>query len=151
MVAGRLARVNGGGKAFRVGGEEFSIVFAGKALKDVLEHLESLRGIVEGSTFRVRGAGPDRRHSPPRAADRRAPARRKTARSRNAPAERSDGLLSVTISIGAAEPNAKLRDFEQVSLAADKALYKAKSAGRNRVETASALRTRPTAARRSIA
>jgi GGDEF domain-containing protein len=151
MVAGRLAQVNGGGKAFRVGGEEFSILFAGKAMKDVMEHLESLRGIVEGSTFRIRGGTPDRRHSPPRTADRRAPTRRKATRSSNLPAERSDGLLSVTISIGVAEPNPKLRDVEQVVFAADKALYKAKNAGRNRVETASAARTRSSAKRRNIA
>ncbi len=150
MVAGRLADVNGGGKAFRVGGEEFSILFAGKTMKEVVEHLERLRGIVEESTFRVRGV-PERRHSPPRAADRRAPSRRKTARTRNIPEPRGDGLLSVTISIGVAESNAKLREVEQVILAADKALYKAKNAGRNRVETASATRTRSSATRRDIA
>jgi diguanylate cyclase (GGDEF)-like protein len=149
MVAGRLAEVNGGGKAFRVGGEEFFILFPGKMMKDVVEHLELLRGIVEGSTFRVRGV-PDRRHTPPRAADRRTPARRKTARSRNVPAAPGDALLSVTISIGVAEPNAKLREVEQVIIAADKALYKAKHAGRNRVETATASRTRA-GTRRNIA
>ena len=64
MVASRLAQVSGGGKAFRVGGEEFSILFAGKTTKQVLEHLESLREIVEASRFRMRTV-PDRRHSPP--------------------------------------------------------------------------------------
>jgi GGDEF domain-containing protein len=150
MVAGRLAQVNGGGKAFRVGGEEFSILFAGKTMKEVVEHLELLRSIVEASTFRVRGV-PDRRHSPPRVADRRAPTRRKTARSRNIPEKPNDGLLSVTISIGVAEPNAKLQEVEQVTIAADKALYKAKNAGRNRVETASAPRARTSANRQNIA
>jgi GGDEF domain-containing protein len=150
MVAGRLAQVNGGGKAFRVGGEEFSILFAGKTMKDVVEHLELLRSIVEGSTFRVRGV-PDRRHSPPRVADRRAPPRRKTTRPRNVPSKPRDAMLSVTISIGLAEPNAKLRDVEQVTIAADKALYKAKNAGRNRVETASTPRARPSEKRQNIA
>jgi GGDEF domain-containing protein len=149
MVAGRLAQVEGGGKAFRVGGEEFSILFPGKAMKDVVEHLEILRGVVAASTFRVRGV-PDRRHSPPRAADRRAPPRRKT-RTRVVSAERTDGLLSVTISIGVAEPNAKLREVEEVVIAADKALYKAKSAGRNRVETASSPRSRSAGTKRNIA
>ena len=149
MVAGRLAQVNGGGKAFRVGGEEFSILFAGKTMKEIVEHLELLRGVVEGSTFRVRTV-PERRHSAPRAPDRRAQPRRKNSRTRSVPAERGDGLLSVTISIGVAEPNAKLRDVEQVIIAADKALYKAKNAGRNRVETATAPRAR-SAGRRNIA
>jgi diguanylate cyclase (GGDEF)-like protein len=150
MVAGRLAQVNGGGKAFRVGGEEFSILFAGKTMKEVVEHLELLRGIVETSTFRVRG-GSDRRRSPARVADRRTPTRRKTTRSRNIPVDRGDGLLSVTISIGVAEPNTKVQEVEQVVMAADKALYRAKNAGRNRVETASAPRTRASGTKRNIA
>jgi diguanylate cyclase (GGDEF)-like protein len=148
MVAGRLAQVNGGGEAFRVGGEEFSILFAGKSMKEVVEHLELLRGTVETSTFRVRGV-PDRRRSPARVADRRAPARRKT--SRKVPAERVDGLLSVTISIGVAEPNPKLQEVEQVVMAADKALYKAKNAGRNRVEMAGPPRNRASGTKRNIA
>jgi len=150
MVAGRLAQANGGGKAFRVGGEEFSILFAGKTMKEVVEHLESLREIVERSRFRVRTV-PERRHSPPRAADRRAPPRPKNTRSRNVSSELGDGLLSVTISIGVAEPKARARDVEQVILAADKALYKAKHAGRNRVETASSPRSRASATRQNIA
>jgi len=150
LVAGRLTQVNGGGKAFRVGGEEFSILFPGKNMKNVVEHLESLRSVVETSTFRVRGV-PDRRHSPPRVADRRAPSRRKAVRVRNVPEKPQDGSLSVTISIGVAEPNVKLQEVEQVTIAADKALYKAKNAGRNRVETASAPRTRASANRQNIA
>jgi diguanylate cyclase (GGDEF)-like protein len=150
MVAGRLAQVNGGGRAFRVGGEEFSILFPGKTMKDVVGHLESLRGVVEESRFRVRTV-PERRHSPPRASDRRAQPRRKTTRARSVPAERTDGLLSVTISLGVAEPNAKLREVEQVIMAADRALYKAKHAGRNRVETATSTRTRSSTSRQNIA
>jgi GGDEF domain-containing protein len=150
MVAGRLAQVGGGGRAFRVGGEEFSILFVGRMMKDVVEHLEILRGMVAASKFRVRGIE-DRRRSPVRVADRRAAARGKTTRSRRVPVERGEGMLSVTISIGAAEPNAKLRDVEQVIAAADKALYKAKNAGRNRVEIASSARPRAASAGRSIA
>jgi diguanylate cyclase (GGDEF)-like protein len=150
MVAGRLAQVGGGGRAFRVGGEEFSILFVGRMMKDVVEHLEILRGVVAASKFRVRGVE-DRRRSPVRVADRRVAARGKTRRSRRVPLERGEGMLSVTISIGAAEPNAKLRDVEQVIGAADKALYKAKNAGRNRVEIASSARPRAATGGRSIA
>jgi diguanylate cyclase (GGDEF)-like protein len=150
MVAGRLAQVGGGGRAFRVGGEEFSILFVGRMMKDVVEHLEILRGMVAASKFRVRGVE-DRRRSPVRVADRRVAARGKTRRSRRVPVERGEGMLSVTISIGAAEPNAKLRDAEQVIGAADKALYKAKNAGRNRVEIASSARPRAATGGRSIA
>ena len=57
--------------------------------------------------------------------------------------------ISVTVSIGAAEPTARLRTVEQVIQAADKALYRAKQSGRNRVELSSAPRAaRP---RRNIA
>ena len=139
MVAGRLARVTGGGQAFRVGGEEFSLLFPGKTVKEVFPHLELLKTVIEGSTFRARG-GQERRRSPRgpdrRTADGKAAARRKTAR------QRANFELSVTVSIGVAEPNAKTREVEQVIHAADKALYHAKQAGRNRVEAAGPLRVR---------
>ena len=61
MVASRLARVTGGGQAYRCGGEEFAIVFPGKTTKDVLEHLEQLRASIEASSFRLRGNDKDRR------------------------------------------------------------------------------------------
>lgn len=48
--------------------------------------------------------------------------------------------LSVTVSIGIAEPSTRYRQPEQVILAADQALYRAKHKGRNRVEMASTAR-----------
>lgn len=45
--------------------------------------------------------------------------------------------LSVTVSIGVAEPSTRYRRPEQVIQAADQALYRAKHKGRNRVELAS--------------
>ena len=54
MVAGKLAAVTGGGRAYRVGGEEFSILFPGKSAKEVMPHLELLRSVIEVATFRVR-------------------------------------------------------------------------------------------------
>jgi len=41
--------------------------------------------------------------------------------------------LSVTVSIGIASPSGKHRTPQQVIMAADEALYRAKKAGRNRV------------------
>src|SRR5207302_1194255 len=54
LVASKIARVGGGGEAFRVGGEEFTILFAGKTAKDVADYLELLRLNIENSSFRVR-------------------------------------------------------------------------------------------------
>jgi diguanylate cyclase (GGDEF)-like protein len=48
-----------------------------------------------------------------------------------------DDRLSVTVSIGVAEPSTRYRQPEQVIQSADQALYRAKHKGRNRVELAS--------------
>jgi len=152
MVASRLARVSGGGEAFRVGGEEFSILFAGKSMKEVVPHLDSLRSVIEESRFKVRST-PERRSAPRgagrRMEDKQSTARRKPGRPRNLPAEAALSGLSVTVSIGVAEPGPKMREVEQVIQAADKALYRAKKAGRNRVEMSGESRSRAT--KRSIA
>ena len=168
MVAGKLASVSGGGRAYRVGGEEFSILFPGKSAKDAMPHLELLRSVIEVSTFRVRGGqerrsgargqtspGRDNRHQEAqaqtfrgqerRSAERRAEARRAAASRRGSPpSRRADEApvseISVTVSIGVAEPKARIREVEDVIRAADQALYRAKQAGRNRVEFASAPR-----------
>ena len=55
----------------------------------------------------------------------------------------------MTVSIGVSEPDAKARAPEQVIQAADKALYRAKQSGRNRVE--SAIAPRQAKAKRNIA
>jgi diguanylate cyclase (GGDEF)-like protein len=49
--------------------------------------------------------------------------------------EKSGTALSVTVSIGVATSSER-SEFEAVVKAADKALYRAKESGRNRVETA---------------
>ena len=59
MVARHLSDVGGDGQAFRCGGEEFAIVFRDASAQEALEHLETLRQIIESSAFHVRGA--DRR------------------------------------------------------------------------------------------
>ena len=139
LVAGRLARVTGGGRAYRCGGEEFAMVFAGKTTSEVLPHLEELRATIESSSFRLRGAdrrqevrGPDRREfcRPTRT---RGKAIRSLAKP---PAVKTE--LSVTASIGVATSGKKNSTPEEVMKAADKALYRAKAGGRNRIETDSA-------------
>jgi diguanylate cyclase (GGDEF)-like protein len=142
MVAARLDRVTGGGHAYRVGGEEFTILFPEKAISEVVPHLEQLRAVIQSSSFRMRGA--QERRKVPRGPDRRNQGKGARTRSvlRNAAGAGSCRDLRVTVSIGVAEPNATAEDVEQVIKAADKALYRAKQRGRNRLEVATGLRGR---------
>jgi diguanylate cyclase (GGDEF)-like protein len=148
MVAKRLSEVAGNGQAFRCGGEEFAIVFRNTSAKEAFEHLDALRQTVERSTFHVRGS--DRRaekaaeevaenRNDLRAgkSDRRKTGRKKTAAIPNQSPGRLSDHLSVTVSMGVAEPSTRYRQPEQVIQAADQALYRAKHKGRNRVELAS--------------
>ncbi|HVN72687.1 MAG TPA: GGDEF domain-containing protein, partial [Desulfomonilia bacterium] len=118
MVAARLAKVTGGGKAFRYGGEEFTVVFAGKNADDALHHLEGLRREVSKAEFMIRSSMRPRKKP-------------KNLRMRKTPPKK----VSVTISIGAAWSGERSRSPQDVLKAADKALYRAKKQGRNRVST----------------
>jgi diguanylate cyclase (GGDEF)-like protein len=135
LVASRLARVTGGGQAFRCGGEEFAILFPGKTCGEVIQDLERLRAIIENSGFRVRGR--DRRQVA-RGADRRAgrtrARRHKGDAIRQLAQPRTEVAISVTVSIGVAGPSSTTSAVEEVLGAADKALYRAKANGRNRIE-----------------
>lgn len=138
LVAAKLARVTGGGEAYRCGGEEFTILFPGKVTNEVVEHLEDLRRKIETSEFHVRGndrrqaaRGPDRRNERARA--------KKGHIIRQLVEGKSADALSVTVSIGLATSTERT-DVESVVKAADKALYRAKENGRNRLETASSVR-----------
>jgi diguanylate cyclase (GGDEF)-like protein len=121
-VANHLARVNGGGKAFRCGGEEFAIIFRQGGIQEAAEYLDHLRETIGQDEFVVRGQ--DRRQND--RSERRASNRGKHGRSVR---------THVTVSIGVAAGRAELQP-EEVVKAADEALYAAKSAGRNRVELA---------------
>ncbi|MFB3154077.1 MAG: GGDEF domain-containing protein, partial [Candidatus Acidiferrales bacterium] len=117
MVAAKLAEVGGGGRAFRYGGEEFTILFPGRAVDESLPYLERIRKAVEETRFAVRGPGRPRRKP-------------KKAR----PNRQSRREASITVSIGVAERDQHNARPEQVLKAADRALYTAKRAGRNRIE-----------------
>jgi diguanylate cyclase (GGDEF)-like protein len=116
MVARRLQNMTGRGRAFRYGGEEFTVLFPGRRLPEVKPHLEALRKAVADTPFTVRSADrPERKPKNPR-------------RSGNRP------RVKVTVSVGAAERRGRA-DAHEVLEAADKALYSAKRNGRNRVAT----------------
>ena len=115
LVASRLARVNHGGRAYRYGGEEFTVLLPGVALEESVRILDELRRDVADAVFTVR------------AADR--PKRKPTKPKRGRGGAQK---LSVTVSIGAAERRSQ--DLpDAVVKAADRALYRAKEGGRNRV------------------
>ena len=118
MVAAHIARVGGGGKAFRYGGEEFTVLFPGKDVEDAIPHLEEVREDIESYRMALRGASRPAR-------PRRAKRQRGGWRGRNA--------VSVTVSIGVAERNGRFDTPQEVIEAADRALYRAKEKGRNRL------------------
>jgi len=112
LLGARLKGVTGGGKPFRYGGEEFTIVFFGASLDDVKDHLEELREAVASKKFALR---------------------KQERRKKNKAAKKNKDQrhVSVTISIGYAERNNKHSTPAAVIKAADKALYRAKKKGRN--------------------
>ena len=118
MVAAHIARVGGGGKAFRYGGEEFTVLFPGTDAEDAIPHLEGVREDIESYQMALRSASRPAR-------TRRAKRQRGGWRGRNA--------VAVTLSIGVAERNGRYDTPQEVIEAADRALYRAKEKGRNRL------------------
>ena len=118
MVGTQIGAVGGGGRTYRYGGEEFTVLFPGKDLEHAIPHLEALRKQVESYKLALRA--PDRPPDPKNA-------------DRHAGGFRAGKSVSVTISIGIAERSDKLATPDAVIKAADKALYRAKEKGRNRI------------------
>jgi diguanylate cyclase (GGDEF)-like protein len=101
LIASILQEEICGGKAFRYGGEEFTLLFPGKEGADILPHLEDLREKIAKRPFflRIKGKSPKK--------------------------------IWVTASIGYGESVGKCSSPDEVIKAADAALYKAKANGRN--------------------
>lgn len=106
-------------KVFRYGGEEFTAIFPRKTMEEALPHLEVFLRIVESSPFFIRGR------------ERRV----RWAQKKGSGSSKGREEAKVTVSIGAAAPGRELATPEMVLKEGDKALYKAKKAGRNRVAT----------------
>lgn len=114
LVASRLQKGTPGAKAFRYGGEEFTLVFPGRSLTEASAPLEALRTDIQTSGFN------------PRRGERR-------SGTANPQDSETEDALRVTVSIGAAESSNPHRDPWSVLMTADRALYRAKQTGRNRV------------------
>ncbi|HZP67484.1 MAG TPA: GGDEF domain-containing protein [Rudaea sp.] len=111
-VAQQLRRTRGA-RAFRYGGEEFCLLFAGARSKGAAQACEEARARVEAARVRIRSAPKQRRGQA---------------------VKRGDATeVKVTVSIGLAERDASARHAGDVLKSADQALYKAKAKGRNRV------------------
>ena len=119
MVASKIARVTGGGKPFRYGGEEFTVVFPGKSPDQVEAHLDALRKTIENYQMLVREKKRPKKDQNSKESGKRGKSKKDAQ------------ALSVTISIGLAERNTEQKKPVQVIKAADEALYRAKKRGRN--------------------
>ncbi|WP_085676260.1 MULTISPECIES: diguanylate cyclase [unclassified Pseudomonas] len=116
LVASRLSKVTGGGRAYRYGGEEFALVFAGKTAEECVPHVEAVREMIANYTMHLR----DQNSRP-----------QDDSAGRQRRSGSAGGTVSVTISIGVAERLVDHRNPEEVLKSADQALYSAKGAGRN--------------------
>lgn len=121
LVASQLRKVGGGGKAYRYGGEEFTLLFPGKSVEQCVPHMEAVRLAIEQYRMQLRD-----KQSRPRD-DREGKQRR---------AGKAASEVSVTVSMGVAERQAEQRTPQEVIKEADKALYSAKAAGRNCIRSA---------------
>ncbi len=118
MIADKISAISGGSYTFRYGGEEFTAVFPGKSVEESIPFLEKFRKIVAETPFVVRNT--EREED--------------SHNNRNKKGGEKE-VVQITISIGIAEVGNSLETPDDVIKAADKALYKAKEAGRNCVQS----------------
>jgi diguanylate cyclase (GGDEF)-like protein len=114
IVAQELAKVRGGGKAFRYGGEEFTLLFKRKNVEDAEPFIESIRQDIADYPLMVR----DQQTRP-------------KIQSKKVRHSKSTAIqVQVTVSFGIAQRLAE-QQSEDVMKNSDQALYRAKEQGRN--------------------
>lgn len=117
MVASKVSQVQGGGKAFRYGGEEFTIVFNRKSADEAFVFLEAVRDSIQHYEMVLRSED-------------REPNKKAGKESRGKSVKSKVKTVSVTISIGVANSQSGCAPKEVIK-SADELLYKAKEQGRN--------------------
>lgn len=123
LVASIIKDVKGGGKAYRYGGEEFTILFPSKNMDDVISTLEDLREKIAGRGFTIPRKGSSKTKS-------KGNKKRKTNKTNRGNITRPS-KKNITVSIGVAHKDEKSKTPEDVIKLADTALYRAKKKGRN--------------------
>lgn len=119
FIGSKLLQVGGGARAFRYGGEEFTVVFPGRTAEEAQPFVDSLREAIATSGFGLRAPG-------------------RLEKKPEHPSE-THIFVTITISVGVAENSKKLSTPELVLEAADGALYRAKESGRNCVRLADSI------------
>lgn len=119
FIGAKLSEVGGGARAFRYGGEEFTVVFPGRTAEEAQPFVESLREAIATSGFSLRAPG--------------------RLEKKTGHASEAHIVVTITISIGVAENSKELSTPELVLEAADGALYRAKESGRNCVRLAESI------------
>ncbi len=117
MVAVKLGKMPGNPQTFRYGGEEFTAIFPGTSIEEVLPLLEVFKRDLSATSFIIRSR----------------------ERIKRGEADRGkveiieENKLKLTVSIGVASDYEDSRDPKKILIAADKMLLKAKASGRNKV------------------
>lgn len=125
LVASQVNRVQGGGRAFRYGGEEFTIVFPGRDAQASFVFLEAVRDAIAHYEMVLRESERDQNSEEAR-------------KLRGKKQVNRDRTISVTISIGVASSEAGA-STQDIIKKADEALYAAKQNGRNQTVSAEAM------------
>lgn len=120
LVAHQLSKVTGGGKVYRYGGEEFTLMFNNKSSEQCHAHVESLRASIANYPMVLRDKN-------------QRPQDQKLGEKLRKPKPKRAQKVKVTMSFGIAQKQ-NGQSTDEVMKLADKALYKAKENGRNRVE-----------------
>ena len=116
LVAKEIQNVKGGGKSYRYGGEEFTILFNNKDAKDAVPFLEDVRERIEKRGFIIR--------------DKERPKTKPKTRT-NKTKPKKEKRIKITVSIGVASAPKDANTPYEVIKIADKMLYEAKERGRN--------------------